>query len=124
MTDNNKKKQEISDFLSESISSDLVDDLADYCLQDIWDDSEHLQDYFTDRFYEMTGEQFVYCYDAIKYLSENDISLQSSIELADELGYNLKKIDSCALANILYQNDRLEELGEVNFQELFDLINQ
>lgn len=123
MTNNNKKEQ-ISDFLSQSISSDLVDDLADYCLQKTWEDSEHLQDYFTDRFYEMTNENFVYYYDAMEYLSENDPTLRNSVELAAYLGYDLKSIDSCLLANILHQNDRLDELWAINFQELFNLISQ
>ena len=124
MINNNNKKQEISDFLSQSISSDLIDDLAEYCLQKKWEDSEHLQDYFTDRFWEMTNEDFVYYYDAIKYLTENDPTLRNSIELATDLGYDMKNLDSCSLANILSQSEELEQLSEVNFQELFNLINQ
>jgi hypothetical protein len=115
----------IRDFLSQSIGEDLVDDLANYCLQDTWEDSEHLQNYFTGYFDELTGEAFIYYDQAIKYLSENDPSLRNSAELAADLGYDLKKIDCCLLANLLDQNDRRnEELSKINFQELFDLINQ
>ena len=120
----NNKKQQISDFLSQSIGDDLIDDLANYCLLKTWEDSEHLEDYFRDYFDELTGESFIYYEDAIKYLSENDISLQNSIELAVDLGYDLITIDSCMLANILHNSEQREELGGVNFQELFNLINQ
>ena len=122
---NIEKKQQVIDFLSKSIGGDLVDDLAQYCLEKNCEDSEQLENYFTDRFYEFTADAFVYYDDAINYLSRNDPSLQNSMELAAEFGYNLEKIDSCLLANILYQNDRsTEELGIVNFQELFNIINQ
>ena len=122
-----EKKQQVIDFLSQSIGSDLVDDLANYCLEKNCEDSEQLENYLTDFFYEITADAFVYYADAINYLSKDDPSLQNSIELAADLGYNLKDkdLDSCLLANILYQNDRsTEELGIVNFQELFNIINQ
>jgi hypothetical protein len=121
----NNKKQQIKDFLSQSISIDLIDGLTDYCLQDTWEDSEHLENYFTGYFDELTGEAFVYYYDAIEYLTENDPTLRNSVELAAGLGYDIKNIDSCTLANILHQNDRQkDELYKINFEELFNLINQ
>ena len=122
---NIEKKQRISDFLSKSIGGDLVDDLAQYCLEKTWRGRDHLENYFNDFFYEITADVFVYYDNATNYLSRHDPSLQNSIELAADLGYNLKDLDSCKLANILYQNDRVtEELGDVNFEELFDIINQ
>lgn len=125
MTDNNNSKQKkIRDFLRQSISTLLIGDLADYCFSRTWQNSEHLENYFTDYFNELTGEEFVYYNDAIEYLSQNDISLQSSIEIAVELGYDLKSIDSCMLANLLHQNEQRDQLCNINFNELFNLINQ
>lgn len=143
MTDNNDSKQhKIRDFLSKSISSDLIDDLANYCssntwkhsdliddlanycLSNTWQDSEHLKTYFTDYFDEITSEIFVDYNDAIKYLSKNDISLENSIEVAADLGYDINNIDSCILANKLYQNEQRQELCNINFKELFNLIKQ
>ena len=122
---NESKKQKIRDFLSRSISEDLIDNLANYCLQNSWEDSEHLQNYFTGYFDELTDEAFCYYDHAIEYLRENDPSLQNSVKLAKDLGYNLERIDSCLLANILHQNERQkDELCKINFEELFTLINQ
>jgi hypothetical protein len=66
----------------------------------------------------------VYYDAAIRYLSNNDPSLRNSVELAADLGYNLKDLDSCTLANILCQEEQREDLAEVNFEELFALINR
>ena len=124
MTNNNKQKQ-IIDFLSRSIGEDLVDNLANYCLQNSWENSERLQNFFTDYFDELTDEAFYYYDHAIEYLRENDPSLQNSIEIASLDGYDLKTINSCVLANILHQNERrIDELCKINFEELFKLINQ
>ena len=122
---NNNKQQQIIDFLSRSIGEDLVDNLANYCLQNSWENSELLQNFFTGYFDELTDEAFCYYDHAIEYLRENDPSLQNSIEIASLDGYDLKTINSCVLANILHQNERrIDELCKINFEELFKLINQ
>jgi hypothetical protein len=45
--------------------------------------------------------EIIYYSNAIKYLSENDPSLSESIELAEELGYTLKNLNSEILASLL-----------------------
>ena len=70
--------------------------------------------------------EIIYYSNAIKYLQENDASLQESLEIAEEYGYELKNLNSEVLASLLKsQNVRdefLEFRDEINdfFQELED----
>ena len=82
--------------------------------------------------YEMIEENdgfncdVIYYSNAIKYLQENDPSLNESLEIAAEYGYDIKNINSEILASLLKsQNVRDEFLDfrdEINdfFQELED----
>ena len=49
-------------------------------------------------------EEIIYYYKAIKYLSENDASLNESLELAFDMGFSLENLNSETLATIHYQN--------------------
>ncbi len=67
----------------------------------------------------------VICYsNAMRYLSQNDASLQESLALADELGYTLKDLNSEILASLLksqnIQNDfyELQDKIERFFEEI------
>ena len=63
--------------------------------------------------------EIIYYSNAIKYLQENDPSLQESLEIAAELGYEVKNLNSEVLASLLKsQNVRCE------FLELRDEINE
>ena len=70
--------------------------------------------------------EIIYFSSAIKYLQENDPSLQESLEIAADLGYEVKNLNSEVLASLLKsQNVRDEFLyfrDEINefFQELED----
>ena len=70
--------------------------------------------------------EVIYYSSAIKYLQENDPSLQESLEIAADLGYEVKNLNSEVLASLLKsQNVRDEFLyfrDEINefFQELED----
>ena len=70
--------------------------------------------------------EIIYYSNAIKYLQENDPSLRESLEIAAELGYEVKNLNSEVLASLLKsQNVRdefLEFRDEINdfFQELED----
>jgi len=53
--------------------------------------------------------EVIYYYNAIKYLMENDASLNESMGLAHELGFTADKINSELLASLLAsQNIRIE----------------
>ena len=70
--------------------------------------------------------EIIYFSSAIKYLQENDPSLQESLEIAADLGYEVKNLNSEVLASLLKsQNVRDEFLyfrDEINefFQGLED----
>lgn len=45
--------------------------------------------------------EIIYYFNAIEYLKNNDPSLSESIEIAEELGYTLKNLNSEILASLL-----------------------
>ena len=106
---------------------DLNDNIINYIDIDSIDEN----DAFTS-IYEMIEEndgfncEVIYYSNAIKYLQENDPSLRESLEIAAELGYEVKNLNSEILASLLKsQNVRDEFLyfrDEINefFQELED----
>ena len=65
-------------------------------------------------------EEMIYYSNAMKYLAENDASLQDSLALADELGYELKNLSSETLATLLQQSIMREKLSELK-QEIEDI---
>ena len=74
--------------------------------------------------YEMIDENggfdidVIYYSNAIKYLQENDPSLNESLEIASELGYEVKNLNSEILASLLKSQNVRDE-----FLELRDEIN-
>ena len=60
---------------------------------------------------EISEDEIIYYSNAMKYLSENDNSLRESMEIADELGYEPKNINSELLATLLQQRNLEEELN-------------
>ena len=75
--------------------------------------------------YEMIDEndgfncEVIYYSNAIKYLQENDPSLKESFEIASELGYETKNLNSEILASLLKSQNVRDE-----FLELRDEINE
>ena len=57
--------------------------------------------------------EVIYYANAMKILSENDQSLQTSLGYADDLGYRCKDINSELLATILLQESAREELYDI-----------
>ena len=60
---------------------------------------------------EISEDEIIYYSNAMKYLSENDGSLRDSIDIAVEMGDDLKNINSELLATILQQSNLEEELN-------------
>ena len=112
-------------------SLDAKIDLNDNIINYVDIDSIDENDAFTS-IYEMIEEndgfdiEIIYFSSAIKYLQENDPSLQESLEIAADLGYEVKNLNSEVLASLLKsQNVRDEFLyfrDEINefFQGLED----
>ena len=121
----NEKIEKFFDELDKQI--DLNDNIINYV--DI--DAIFKHDAFSS-IYEMIEEndgfncEVIYYSNAIKYLQENDSSLRESLEIASELGYEVKNLNSEILASLLKsQNVRdefLEFRDKINdfFQELED----
>ena len=77
---------------------------------------------FSDAFnsiYEMVEEnegfniEIIYYSNAIKYLQENDASLQESLEIAEEYGYELKNLNSEVLASLLASRNAQESFYDI-----------
>ena len=58
-------------------------------------------------------QEIIYYNNAAKYLSENDPSLRESLSLAYEQGYNIENLHSELLATLLYQQELLTSIEEV-----------
>lgn len=65
--------------------------------------------------------EVIYYYNAMKYLSEEDPSLQYSMELAHDIGFECKNINSELLASLLQTEKNREDWHEIA-KELEDLI--
>ena len=77
---------------------------------------------FSDAFnsiYDMVQENngfdidIIYYANAIKYLQENDASLQESLEIAEEYGCELKNLNSEVLASLLASRNSQESFYDV-----------
>ena len=66
--------------------------------------------------------EIVYYYNAMKYLMENDTSLCSSLKIANELGFELKDLNSETLASLLASQNMREEFGGIR-SELEEIID-
>ena len=77
---------------------------------------------FSDAFnsiYDMVNDnggfdiEIIYYSNAIKYLQENDASLQESLEIASEYGYELKNLNSEVLASLLASRNSQESFYDI-----------
>lgn len=60
---------------------------------------------------QINSDEVIYYSNAMEYLSKNDASLQDSMALAAEMGYEAKNINSELLATLLQQQNLNEELN-------------
>ena len=90
----NELKKELEEKLDIIISEDdFKKDLIEVSLDDI-------QEYIIDD-NNMLNEDIIYYHNAIEFLKENDPSLNNSLEIAEELGYSIKDLNSELLASLL-----------------------
>jgi hypothetical protein len=78
-------------------------------IEDIGGLEKYLDELNDNNNYEITDTEIIYYSNAIKYLSENDASLNESIEIALEYGYTLDKINSELLASLLCSRNNQED---------------
>lgn len=70
----------------------------------------------------LTGDNVVYYSNAIKFLADNDPSLNESLELASEYCFSASDLNSEILANLLFDSLARDELYEMrdDIQAHFD----
>ena len=96
-------------------------------------DNLYLSDYYTkgieiDEFMEQAlegvySQEIIYYYKAMKYLKENDNSLNLSLEIADELGFEVSSLNSETLATLLYQDNLRNELYDLQ-DEIDEILSE
>ena len=100
--------EDATEFLS------LPDELADYDVNQIYDE---LQD---NGFFNV---EIIYYHKAMEYLKEHDTSLNESLELAAEMGFNLSYINSECLASLHASQQRMNKFWEDVEPKLDKIIN-
>jgi hypothetical protein len=108
-TENQKK--EIKEIMKNPVFSYLYNSLdINYLI-----DSEHNNlGEFTEFLYDYIREhEIIYYSEAINFLRESDPSLRESLEIAEQLGYSPKNLNSEILATLLIQSYMDEEAGEL-----------
>ena len=87
--------------------------LSDFITEEEWNDDMHFTD--ADELQNWLDDNYcfrvdtIYYSDAMKYLKENDTSLNKSIELANNAGYDLSSINSTLLADLLREDEIRED---------------
>ena len=110
---NQEKLQELIDNTSNLKDCVDVPYLANATFEDEDELLEALQDY-------VNSEEIIGYSRAIEYLSNNDPSLRESMELAQDMGFDMQNLSSETLANLHYQNALNEELGTLDLSECFE----
>lgn len=101
---------------------DNTDELNDLLGRDLSDatetcsNEEELREWFERRIDEA---DILYYSEAMKYLTECDNSLYNAFELAEEYGYTLSDLNSEKLATLVYQDNLMTELSELELSEAF-----
>lgn len=92
-------------------------DLAYY-----YEDGQTFQE-FEDAILEaINGEEIIYYAKAMEYLTNNDTSLNRSLEIASELGFTTENLNSELLATLVHQEDLREQYYEIQneIEEIFE----
>jgi len=124
---NETQTQSIVDFLS-GLKTE-VDILNCVSLEDI--DIENAYDSIYEKVEYNNGFdiEIIYYSNAIAYLKENDPSLNESLEIASEYGFEVSSLNSEILASLLASRNAREEFYELQseiddfFQDLCDELN-
>ena len=89
----------------------------------IYDDQDTFND-FCDKVNDIImHEEIIYYSRAIKYLMNNDVSLNQSLGIAIEYGYTIEHLNSELLATLLYQQKLTEQWYEIE-TEIKEIFNE
>ena len=114
-----KQKEEFFNKISESLEFHIMDYLHDDELEDI-NSYDELNDILRENY--AFDVDIIYYHNAMKYLMEHDISLYQSMELASELGWQPKDINSELLASLLASDISQEDFYKLQskIEEFFN----
>ena len=79
--------------------------------------SEETFDDYEDAYQYCIETEIIYYNKAMEYLSEHDWSLTESAEIASDLGFELKNINSEMLASIHLQEQLINSIKEVEIED-------
>jgi|TARA_R110001583_G_scaffold6111_4_gene31849 intracellular sulfur oxidation DsrE/DsrF family protein len=111
-----EKRIEFFDRISEGLGFDVNEYVDDESLMDITSCDE-LYDILEDG--GAFDIEIIYYHNAIKYLRDNDASLHESIQIASEMGFETKALNSELLASLLATHN-----ARLNFEDLRNEINE
>ena len=83
-------------------------------------DTEEVFDSYDDAVEYVNAEEIIYYNTAMEYLSEHDWSLTESAEIASDLGFELKNINSEMLATLHLQNELINSIKEIEYEQSED----
>tara|TARA_R100000951_G_scaffold69383_1_gene58416 strand:+ start:284 stop:676 length:393 start_codon:yes stop_codon:yes gene_type:complete len=119
------RKASIYENICELLELEMDYYLSDFLSEDEFNDDMHFTDadelqYWLDDNHCFRTETIYYS-DAMKYLKENDASLNRSMDIALIHGYDLSSINSCLLADLLREEELQENfyLCKDNIDEIF-----
>lgn len=99
----NEKQKELINRIYDELDIDLSYEIENNMPDDI--------DAFMDIMQERVNEiEVIYYSNAMEYLTENDTSLQYSLEIAKNMGYTIENINSELLATLLKQQEASEHI--------------
>ena len=78
--------------------------------------SEETFDDYEDAYQYCIETEIIYYNKAMEYLSEHDWSLTESAEIASDLGFQLKNINSEMLATLHLQNELINSIKEIEYE--------
>lgn len=110
----NEKQKELINRISDELDIDLSYEIENNKPDNIDD--------FMDMMQERVNEiEVIYYHNAMEYLTENDNSLQLSLGIAKDMGYEIENINSELLATLLKQQNASEHIYDYKdeVEELF-----
>lgn len=114
-----EKSYDFNDYLRNYVDEDEI-----YVMETVEEIVSYFRDLNEDR--EITDTEVIYYANAIEYLKENDQSLAESIEIASDMWYETKDINSELLASLLKSQNNMEDYNtfldelETELEKLID----
>jgi len=97
-------------------------DTIPYEYYDDLEDAKDFESYFEELEESAHQVECFYYSSAMKYLTEHDTSLNESLEIASDMGYEVENLNSELLATLLMQRKEMEALYEAkdDLEDLYD----